>query len=77
MSHAVVCTHSKRELCAGFFRLFMKKDSSVSPELLEFMKLHSIPNLIALLKFEDENLLKMNGFGWRLMREVLVLRECQ
>ncbi|WP_181161671.1 hypothetical protein [Flavobacterium sp. GSA192] len=55
----------------------MKKNSSVSPELLEFMKLHSIPNLIALLKFEDESLLKMNGFGWRLMREVLVFRECQ
>jgi hypothetical protein len=54
----------------------MKKDSSVSPELLEFMKLHQIPNLIALLEFDDAKLLKMDGFGWRLMREVLVLREC-
>lgn len=53
----------------------MKKDSSVSPELLDFMKLHRIPSLIALLEFEDEKLLKMDGFGWRLMREVLVLRE--
>lgn len=54
----------------------MKKDSPVSPELLEFMKLHRIPNLITLLEFDDEKLLKMDGFGWRLMREVLVLREC-
>jgi|APLak6261664116_1056043.scaffolds.fasta_scaffold00282_5 hypothetical protein len=53
----------------------MKDDIKLSPELQQFMELHSIPNLSVLLEIDDEKLLKMDLFGWRLMREVLVLRE--
>lgn len=53
----------------------MKKEPQISPELLEFMKLHRIPFIMTLLAIDDEKLLKMVGFGWRLMREVLALRE--
>lgn len=53
----------------------MKDDIKISPELQEFMECHSIPNLPKLLEIEDEILLKMDLFGWRLMREVLVLRD--
>ncbi|WP_291103405.1 MULTISPECIES: hypothetical protein [unclassified Flavobacterium] len=53
----------------------MKDDIKLSPELQRFMEYHSIPNLVELLKIDDEKLLEMDLFGWRLMREVLVLRE--
>jgi hypothetical protein len=53
----------------------MKDDIKISPELQEFMEFHSITNLSKLLEIEDETLLKMDLFGWRLMREVLVLRD--
>ena len=53
----------------------MKKNLVISPELQRFMELHKIPNLTSLLQIEDEILLGMDGFGWRLMREVLELRE--
>lgn len=53
----------------------MKDDIKLSPELQRFMELHFIPNLVELLKIDDEKLLEMDLFGWRLMREVLVLRE--
>lgn len=53
----------------------MKDTIKLSPELQRFMELYSIPNLAALLEIEDEKLLEMDLFGWRLMREVLVLRE--
>ncbi len=53
----------------------MKDDIKISPELQEFMEWHAIPNLSKLLEIEDEKLLGMKLFGWRLMREVLVLRE--
>lgn len=55
----------------------MKNEIVISPELQRFMELHTIPNLISLLQIEDETLLKMAGFGWRMMREVLELREPQ
>lgn len=51
------------------------KEITISPELQQFMEFHTIPNLISLLQIEDETLLGMAGFGWRMMREVLVLRE--
>jgi hypothetical protein len=64
----------------GFFRIILKdtimeKATTISPELERFMELHKIPNLISLLQIEDEILLGMAGFGWRMMREVLELRE--
>jgi hypothetical protein len=53
----------------------MEDDIEISPELECFMEKHSIGSLFLLLEIEDEVLLKMDSFGWRLMREVLVLRE--
>lgn len=53
----------------------MKNDSVISPELQQFMILHKIASIELLLQIEDEVLLKMDGFGWRMMREVLELRE--
>ncbi len=53
----------------------MKNETVISPELQRFMELHKIPNLTSLLQIEDEILLEMAGFGWRMMREVLELRE--
>jgi hypothetical protein len=53
----------------------MKNETLISPELKRFMELHKIPNLISLLRIEDEILLGMDGFGWRMMAEVLTLRK--
>ena len=53
----------------------MKNESVISPELQRFMEMHKIPNLISLLQIEDEILLGMDGFGWRMMAEVLTLRK--
>ncbi len=53
----------------------MKNESVISPELQRFMVMHKIPNLISLLRIEDEILLGMVGFGWRMMVEVLTLRK--
>ena len=53
----------------------MASESETSPELKRFMEYHKMPNLETLLSIEDEDLLKMDGFGWRMMREVLLLRE--
>ncbi|WP_394758913.1 hypothetical protein [Flavobacterium sp.] len=53
----------------------MKKETIISIELQRFMELHKISNLNSLLQIEDEILLEMAGFGWRMMREVLELRE--
>lgn len=53
----------------------MKNETVISPELQRFMELHTILDLPSLLQIEDETLLGMDGFGWRMMREVLELRE--
>lgn len=53
----------------------MKNEYTISPELLSFMQLHKVQNPVDLLAIEDETLLRMKGLGWRLMREVLILRE--
>jgi hypothetical protein len=55
--------------------IIMKNETVISPELQRFMELHKILNLTSLLQIEDEVLLGMVGFGWRMMREVLELRE--
>ena len=56
---------------------FMKDKITLqaSPELVQFMDHHEIPTLGQLLEIDDEVLLKMLGFGWRLMKEVLQLRK--
>lgn len=55
--------------------VFMKEEFTISDELNDFMQDHGIKTLVDLLSIADENLLSMDGFGWRLMREVLILRE--
>jgi hypothetical protein len=55
--------------------IIMKNETVISPELQRFMELHKILDLNSLLQIEDEVLLGMVGFGWRMMREVLELRE--
>lgn len=51
------------------------KQPNISQELKEFMKLNDINNLDDLFVISPENLLKMNGFGYRLLREVLSLKK--
>ena len=58
--------------CPTQFVYIMAK--KISPELEKFMNLHQL-TLTALLSHEDAALLAMDGFGWRLMKEVLELRE--
>lgn len=53
------------------------KEKNISPELEFFMKLNKIPDINALLTISNEDLLQMNGFGWRLMKQVLGLRKIQ
>lgn len=53
------------------------KQEVISPELQEFMNTQKIPSVAALLVIEDEHLLGMEGFGWRLLKEVLQLRKIQ
>lgn len=54
-----------------------KQEEIVSPELEEFMCTQKIPSVAALLVFDNERLLGMEGFGWRLLKEVLQLRKIQ
>lgn len=49
----------------------------ISPELQEFMNTQKIPSVAALLLIDNERLLGMEGFGWRLLKEVLQLRKVQ
>lgn len=49
----------------------------ISPELEAFMKLQKFSSLAELLAIDDEDLLALDGFGWRLMKEVLGLRKIQ
>lgn len=49
----------------------------ISPELQEFMNAQKIPSVAALLVIDNERLLGMEGFGWRLLKEVLGLRKIQ
>ncbi len=52
-----------------------KKAMQASPELAVFMTYHHIVTVALLLKIDNEDLLQMEGFGWRLMKEVLQLRK--
>ncbi|MNY80006.1 hypothetical protein D3C86_2208810 [compost metagenome] len=46
-----------------------------SPELLTFMKFNNLQTLAELLSIADEDLLKMRGFGYRILKEILQLRK--
>ncbi|EKT4525182.1 hypothetical protein H0I59_06705 [Flavobacterium psychrophilum] len=50
---------------------------NISPELEIFMTHQKIPSKVALLLIDNETLLGTEGFGWRLMKEVLRLRQVQ
>lgn len=50
---------------------------NISPELEIFMNNQKIPSKAALLLIDNETLLGTEGFGWRLMKEVLKLRQVQ
>jgi hypothetical protein len=52
-----------------------KIEKSISPELERFMKENELSSIDALLAIENEDLLQMEGFGWRMMKEVLSLRK--
>lgn len=53
----------------------MKDEIKISPELQRFMDAQKIPSVSALLLIDNETLLAMDGFGWRMMKEVLKFRE--
>ena len=53
----------------------MKDENKISPELQRFMDAQKIPSVSALLLIDNETLLGMDGFGWRMMKEVLKLRQ--
>lgn len=53
----------------------IEKWESISPELEDFMQLQEFASSEEMLQVADEELLALEGFGWRLMKEVLQLRE--
>lgn len=55
----------------------MKESTTISPELQRFMGLHKIPSISELLLINDETLLTMDSFGWRMLKEVLKLRQSE
>ena len=52
-----------------------QKAKKISPELAVFMEHHHLTTVFLLLQIGNEELLQMDGFGWRLMKEVLRLRQ--
>ncbi len=52
-----------------------QKTMQVTPELALFMEYHQILTVALLLKIKSEDLIQMDGFGWRLLKEVLQLRK--
>lgn len=54
-----------------------KIEKNISPELERFMEENELSGINALLAIENEDLLQMEGFGWRMMKEVLSLRKVQ
>lgn len=55
----------------------MKEATTISPELQRFKDLHKISTISELLLINDETLLEMDGFGWRMLKEVLKLRQSE
>ncbi|WP_191963305.1 hypothetical protein [Flavobacterium luteum] len=53
----------------------MKVENKINPELQRFMDAQKIPSVAELLLINDETLLGMAGFGWRMLKEVLKLRK--
>jgi hypothetical protein len=55
----------------------MKNEILISPEIQRFMEMHKISSITILLSINDETLLGMAGFGWRMLKEVLKLRQSE
>ena len=52
-----------------------KNQQSPSKELEVFMALNSIETLDELIAIPDEVLVKLPGFGWNLLKEILLFRK--
>jgi len=48
-----------------------------STELKEFMEVNNIRTLDELLALPDETIVEMPGFGWHLLKEILLFRKIQ
>lgn len=48
-----------------------------SPELVNFMEINKIQTVEELVALTDEVLVEMPGFGWHLLKEILLLRKVQ
>ena len=57
----------------------MQKQHDIQPsdELKAFMLINKIVSLEELLSIADEVLIEMPGFGWHLLKEILLLRKVQ
>ncbi|WP_221178037.1 hypothetical protein [Flavobacterium psychrophilum] len=79
MSHAVVLYYHRKGLMIQilYFKIMNEMRKNISPELEIFMTHQKIPSKVALLLIDNETLLGTEGFGWRLMKEVLRLRQVQ
>ena len=53
------------------------KESSISKAMKDFMKINEIENLKTLLEYPDENIIKLHGFNWHIMKEIISLRQIQ
>ena len=54
-----------------------QNDKQPSSELQAFMLINTIESLEELLSISDEVLVEMPGFGWHLLKEILLLRKVQ
>jgi len=74
MSHAACFS----EVGLKFRRPMNKQDDKqISAELEAFMLLNKLQSLEELLLIPDEVLVEMPGFGWHLLKEILLLRKIQ
>lgn len=62
-------------LCCRIYFMKTYVEFTPSTELLAFMKFNSLQTLAELLTIPDEELLKMRGFGYRILKEILQLRK--
>ena len=55
----------------------MNANQNVMPstELKEFMEVNNIRTLDELLALPDETIVEMPGFGWHLLKEILLFRK--
>lgn len=54
-----------------------KERYNLSKELVEFMLLNRIQTVAELLLLSDEVLVNLHGFGWHLLKEIVLLRKIQ